>query len=539
MSQTTKNVAEVLLNQLANRGVKRIYGVVGDAILGLMDAIPKQNTIQFIAVKHESVAAMMASAEAKLTGNLGVCTATMGPGLGNLLNGLADAHMDKAPVLAITGQAPTKKIGTDHKQYIDQQEFIKPVAAYTTLLSHPDAITDIVCKAIHTSLTMGAVTHISIPKDMFSFPTKASVKNEAKLVRSTPQVNANDVEEVLSIITSSRQPMILAGVGAKGAEELIQDLAAKWGAGILVSLGAKTYFSNATDYLLGGIGQGGNPYADDIFKQADVILLVGDTWWPEGYVPTEARIVQIDLAQENIGRGIPVELGVLGDAKETLTILVNGMAGHSPNQDWIQTCIKAKQQWDIKNEEEGSKAGTPIYPSRIVRAIENCVEDNAILSIDTGDVTVWMNRNFRPKDQTFLFSGKWRTMGFGLPGALAAKLVQPDKQVIAVVGDGGLEMTLADLLTAVRYNLNITIIVFNNHTLQMEKDKMIVGGYLQEGVDLTNPNFVGIAEACGLKGYRIANDSELEQTISDALNHNEPALIDVTTAAVVHPETKS
>ncbi|QOR65011.1 thiamine pyrophosphate-binding protein [Cytobacillus suaedae] len=539
MSQTMKNVAEVLLEQLANRGVKRIYGVVGDAILGFMDAIGKQTTIQFIAVKHESVAAMMASAEAKLTGNLAVCTATMGPGLGNLLNGLADAHMDKAPVLAITGQAPTKKIGTDFKQYIDQQEFIKPVAAYTTLLSHPDAVTDIVCKAVHTSLSKGAVTHISIPKDMFSFPTKASVKSEAKLVRSTPQVNANDLLEVQSILSSARQPMILAGVGAKGAEKLIQDLAAKWGAGILVSLGAKTYFANATDHLLGGIGQGGNPYADEVFKQADVVLLVGDTWWPEGYVPTEAKIVQIDLAQENIGKGIPVEIGVLGDAKETLTLLVNELANHSPNHEWIQTCVNAKQQWDTKNEEEGSKTGTPIFPARIVRAIENCVEDNAILSIDTGDVTVWMNRNFRPKDQTFLFSGKWRTMGFGLPGALAAKLVQPDKQVVAIVGDGGLEMTLADLLTAVRYNLNITIIIFNNHALQMEKDKMIVGGYLQEGVDLTNPNFVGIAEACGLKGFQVENDSDLESTISEALQHNGPALIDVTTAAVVHPETKS
>jgi pyruvate oxidase len=536
---SSKTVAELIVEQLQLWGVKRIYGVVGDAILGLMDAIAKQDQIQFIAVKHESVAAMMASAEAKVTGGLGVCTATMGPGLGNLINGLGDAYKDKAPVLAITGQAPTDKIGTDYKQYVNQQELIKPFAQYSTLLAHPDAITEVLAKAMHISLTKGAVTHLSVPKDMFAMTTTSKTRQKPIFIKGTSSFKQEEVRQAIDVMRTAQRPMIIAGVGARSAAQYVEKLAEQWGAGLLVSLGAKGMIPETSSNLLGGIGQGGNPYAPQIFKEADVVLLVGDTWWPEGYVPQNARIIQIDYMHENIGKGIPVELGIVGDAAAVVPLLIEGLQQFSRDSAWESQWQEAKQKWVQQNEWEGSQSGSPIHPSRIVRAIEKSVQPNAILTLDTGDVTVWMNRNFRSQQQDMLFSGDWRTMGFGLPAALAAKLCMPERQVVAVVGDGGLEMVLADLLTATRYALQITVVVFNNGYLQMERDKMAVSGYLQEGVKLTNPDFVKLAEACGWNGYRIDSDTRLEEVFQQALASNRPALVEVITAPVVHPETKS
>ncbi|WP_449536286.1 thiamine pyrophosphate-binding protein [Ferdinandcohnia sp. Marseille-Q9671] len=535
---SSETVAKLMINQLEKWGVKRIYGVVGDAIIGFMDELAKQNTIQFIAVKHESVAAMMASAEAKLTGRLGVCLATMGPGLGNLLNGLGDACLDKAPVLAITGQAPTKKIGTDYKQYIDQQELIKPLAEYTTLLAHPDAVTDILVKAMSTSLVKGAVTHVSVPKDLFTMNSNAKVRSEPKMIQGRSLIDQTEIAKVVDVMKTAKKPMILAGVGAKQAVHEIEALANAWGAGILVSLGAKGAFDDSCENLLGGIGQGGNPHAKELFQQSDVVLLVGDLWWPEEYVPKQATIIQIDIARENIGNGIPVEVGVVGPAETLVPQVTENLQNHAADQAWVTQIQTAKETWANQNEEEGLQKTQPLHPSRIVRAIENTVQEDAIVTLDTGDITVWFNRNFRSTKQEVIFSGEWRTMGFGLPAALAAKICYPEKQVVAVVGDGGIEMTLADLLTAVRYNLPITVIIFNNHALQMERDKMLAEGSIPKDVDLTNPDFVKIAEACSWKGYHIKDESELESTLKRAFLDNGPSLVTVETAAIVHPETK-
>lgn len=533
-----ETVAKLMIKQLEGWGVKRIYGVVGDAIIGFMDELAKQDSIQFIAVKHESVAAMMASAEAKLTGRLGVCLATMGPGLGNLLNGLGDAYLDKAPVLAITGQAPTPKIGTDYKQYIDQQELIKPLAEYTSLLAHPDAITDVLTKAMKTSLVKGAVTHLSVPKDLFKMNSRAKIYQEPKMIQGSNFIEEKDIIEVVEIMKMAKKPMILAGLGAKHAVREIEKLADLWGAGILVSLGAKGVFHQSCKNLLGGIGQGGNPHAKQLFQQSDTVLLVGNLWWPEGYVPAHARIIQIEVEKENIGKGIPVELGLVGTAETLVPLLTDNLRNYSQNQTWVTNIQTVKDTWDKQNEQEGLQATQPVHPSRIIRAIEKSVQEDAIITLDTGDVTIWFNRNFRSTKQQIIFSGEWRTMGFGLPAALAAKLCFPEKQVVAVVGDGGLEMTLADLLTAIRYNLNITLIIFNNHALQMERDKMISSGSIQKDVDLTNPDFIKIAEACSWKGYTVTEESALEATFKKALLHDGPTLITVETAPIVHPETK-
>lgn len=538
MEKTERTVAELMLDQLSLFGVKRIYGVVGDATIGLIDALAKQDKIQYIAVKHESTAAFMASAEAKLTGMLGVCTATMGPGATNLLNGLGDAYADKAPVLAITGQAPTNKIGIEYQQYIDQQELMKPFAAYSANLASPDAVIDVLQKAARTSLGQRAVTHLSIPKDIFMMPATGEPRSLPDVIEGPSIFSKESLEQATEIMKTAKRPMILAGSGAAQTSDELEKLADLWGAGILVSLGGKGLLDESSPQLLQGIGEGGNPYASDLFKEADVVLMAGTTWWPEGYVPTGARIIQIDRHFDKFVKDIPTELGITGKTEEVLPFLTESLQGFSRSEDWVTRCQEVKEKWAAQIEKEGSTGGFPVHPARIIRALDRTVAPDAILALDTGDNTVWTNRIFRQKDQSVLFSGYWRTMGFGLPAAMAAKLAKPEKQVVAIVGDGGLQMVLADLLTATRYELGITVVVLNNESLQMERDKIQAEKKKEVGVDLTNPDFVKLAEACGWKGLRASSDTELESLLEEALNTNAPTLVDISTAQVFFPETK-
>ncbi|MGN7478589.1 thiamine pyrophosphate-binding protein [Solibacillus silvestris] len=538
MEKKERTVAELMLDQLYLFGVRRIYGVVGDATFGLIDALAKQDKIKYIAVKHESTAAFMASAEAKLTGGLGVCTATMGPGAANLLNGLGDAHADRAPVLAITGQAPSDKIGTEFPQYIDQQELMKPFAAYSANLASPDATVDVLQKAARTSLGQRVVTHLSIPKDILMMPAKGEPRPLPDVIEGASSFTKESLEQAIGIMNTAKRPMILAGLGATSISGELEKLADLWGAGILASLGGKGLFDESSPLVLQGIGEGGNPYAADLFKEADVVLLAGTTWWPEGFVPTDARIIQIDRQFDKFVKEIPTELGIMGKTEEVVPILAESMQGFSHSEDWVDRLRKVKEKWEEQNEKEGNTPGYPVHPSRIIRALDRTVAPDAILALDTGDNTVWTNRNFKQKEQSVLFSGYWRTMGFGLPAAMAAKLIKPEKQVVAIVGDGGLQMVLADLLTATRYALDITVVVLNNESLQMERDKLKVADKKEVGVDLTNPDFVKLAEACGWKGLRPASDNELEEVMEEALNTKGPVLVNIRTAQVFFPETQ-
>lgn len=241
MEKTTRTVAELILDQLSLFGVKRIYGVVGDAIFGLIDAMAKQDRIKFIAVKHESTAAFMASAEAKLTGNLGVCISTMGPGVANLLNGLGDAYADQVPVLAITGQAPTNKIGTAYKQYVNQQELVKPFASYSANLANQDAIIELLQKAVQTSMGQRAVSHLSVPKDLLDKTTVVKPRQLPAVIEGGDTFTQESLDQAAAIMKTAKRPMILAGAGASTDPEAIEQLAEQWGQVFLLAWAAKGY----------------------------------------------------------------------------------------------------------------------------------------------------------------------------------------------------------------------------------------------------------------------------------------------------------
>jgi pyruvate oxidase len=529
----SRTVAEAIVEQLNLYGVKRIYGVIGDAIFGLMDAIAKQTKIQFISVKHESVAAMMASAEAKCTGKLGVCVAQMGPGLANLINGLGDAYLDGFPVLAITGQAPIKKIGTSYKQFINQQELVQGITGYTELVVHPDAVIESMKKAVQTSIVMETVSHLSIPTDIFHLPTVVPTNEPVLLTEMIP--NRGQLQKARQIMRSAKCPMILTGNSVKPLVSQVQLLAELWGSGIVTAYGTIGILPESNPFNLGGLGEGGNPELTNLFRQADVVLSIGSTWWPEGNTPVNARIIQVQDKEMKLGNGMPIDCGIVGNIEEIISNLNSGLESYEINKEWTDQIRLSKQTWSTQNETEGNKSGFPIHPSRVIRAVERNISSNTIIALDEGDSTLWFMRNFRAQCELVLLSSNWRTMGFGLPAALAAKLCMPKKPVVCITGDGGLGMVLADLLTAARYQLQVTVIVLNNGALQMEVNKMVSKGFIPEGTELTNPDYIKLAEACGWDAYRVQSEDELDRLLKDVQMCQNPVLLDVPTANATYP----
>ncbi|WP_127586405.1 thiamine pyrophosphate-binding protein [Paenibacillus koleovorans] len=533
-------VAQLIVMQLAKWGIERIYGVAGDAIFGLLDAIAKQNKIRLITVRHESVAALMASAEAKLTGKLAVCIVQMGPGLANLVNGLGDAYMDQAPVLAISGQAPLSQIGTKYKQLIDQQSLVHPVSRYSQLVVHPDAVADSLKQAMLTSVLQRTVSHLSIPEDLFGMIAAGQLVDRPQITIPSPVDDA--LQPLLQIMHSAKQPMILVGEGARSSRESICALAKLWGCGIATGYGAVGVIPDSEPAMLGGLGKGGNSYLTELFQQADVVLAVETTWWPAGQAPVLARVLQIAKHQVDIGAGLPTEHGILGDPSIVMPRLVNGLESYAGNQAWIKQVQMCKRTWSVHNESERNllaSTGSSLHPASVIRLIESCLAEDAIVTLDEGDSTLWFLRHFRSANQKVLLSSRWRTMGFGLPAALSAKLNSPEKQVLCITGDGGLGMVLGDLITAVRYSLAITVVVFTNGALQMEADKMVMKRLLPEGTELTNPDFAKVAEACGWTAYRVNSEAQLHVALQQSRASHLPVLIDAAVARIPYPEFTS
>lgn len=532
-----KTVADVILEQLRLWGVKRIYGVVGDSIFGLMDAIAKQEDITFISVKHESVAAMMASAEAKLTGQLAVCIAHMGPGLANLLNGLGDAFMDKAPVLAITGQAPMNKIGTTYKQYIDQQKMIQAISLHSQLVVHPDAVIDALTEAMQKSVSNKTVSHLSIPNDLLYMVTTSRPDQPPRIFNSAP--SPEGLQYALEFMRSAKQPMILAGSGLRLNSEALTRLAETWGCGIVMSYGAIGVVPDANPFMLNGLGEGGNPHLAELFKESDVVLALATDWWPDRNVPSNAHVVQVAEQHETFGISLPMNAGLIGDISDIVLQMIEGLINYAKNPLWVERIQHCKQTWLTQNEIEGNNANSPLHPSAIIRTVELNVADDAVITLDEGDSTLWFLRNFRARHQQVLLSSRWRTMGFGLPAALSAKLCYPQKEVICITGDGGLGMVLADLLTAARYGLAITVIVFQNGNLQMEQDKMFMKGLRPKGTLLTNPDFAKAAEACGWHSQQIKSTDQLKEALKQSKISDKPVLLNVFTANIPHPDNQT
>ncbi|WP_274365995.1 thiamine pyrophosphate-binding protein [Paenibacillus thermotolerans] len=535
-------VGQFILEQLSAWGVKRIYGVIGDANLFLLDDIAKQNKIQYVPFLDENAAALAASAEAKLTGRIGVVLGTSGPGLANMLNGLGDAYADRVGLLAITGQVGSDKVGTHTKQYIQQQLAVAPIAADSELLCDPDALPRLLHQYLVMSATQGCVTHLSVPKMMYREKVNGAVIPYSAHLHQPLLPPRTDVEDTFRMIAEAERPVFLLGRGAEGLTREAVALAEALGAAVSATMPAKHVFPNAHELFVGGLGLAGSEATSVLMAESDLIAVFGATWWPEEYVPHEARIVQIDAAAGNIGVGHPIARGLVGDLRDILPRFVQlaqapGGSGRE-REAWRRRIAAIRAEWFERLDAETRQSGSPIAPQRIMKTIAESVDKEAIIAVDTGDHTLWFNRCFENRGQRVLVSGRWRTLGFAIPAAIAAKLSQPEKQVVAVAGDGGVVQTLMEFKTAARLNLPITVIVLNNGAYAIELNRMELAGLDKSGSLLDNPDFAAIAEACGGRGYKASTVEEFGSCLASALaDESMPSLIEVTTAPLKVPHT--
>ena len=523
------NVSEALLEILSQYGVKYIFGIPGDAINELIEAVRKQKKIKFIHVMHEESGALAASAQAKLSGNLSVCVGTAGPGAIHLLNGLYDAKKDHAPVLAITGQVETSLLGSNYHQEVDLKKLFSDVAVYNQVLVDTDQMHKIVTMACQMAIVNKGVAHINIPvnlscRTMRPFKARTCFNNKSFLLPHVYNIRAAGC-----LINNTRKVSILIGIGANGAVNELLQFAELIKAPIIKSLRGKDILPDMHLQTLGGIGLLGTEPAYKAMKGCDLLITIGsDLPYSEFYPNEHVPVIQIDNCIEQIGKRCPVTVALVGDAKLTLIELLN-LIIEKDDDTFLKECQAQMQHWFKKQDEKELSDKIPLHPQMVARKISDYADDDAVICCDTGAVTVWGARNFRIKGkQRFTLSGGLASMAFGLPASIGAKLLYPEKQVIALCGDGGFAMLMCDFATAVKYNLNIKVFIFNNSKLgliQMEEEARSGNPEYETGI--YNPNYTMFANSCGGEGYTVTTTQELTSALSVVLKSKKPSIVNI------------
>ncbi|MBY0062326.1 pyruvate oxidase [Priestia aryabhattai] len=523
-----QKAGEKLIELLIEWGVDHIYGMPGDSINSIIEPLRKaQDKIKFIQVRHEEAGALAAAAYAKLTGKIGVCTAIAGPGAIHLLNGLYDAKLDKAPVLALTGQVESDLIGSDAFQEINLERMFDDVAVYNQRVMSAEQLPTVVNQAIRTAYAKKGVAVLTIPDDIPRFEVGSEARETSSIiVKQDIFPHREDLEKAKDLIGKAESPVILAGRGTHEMREELLAFAEKIAAPIVLTLPGKGAIPDEHPYCLGGLGLIGTKPAYEAMQEADTLIMIGTSYPFTGFLPDHAKTIHIDIDPAQIGKRYPVDAGLAGEAKATVQWFLENV-GRSEHRQFLEQSQERMKKWWNQLDTQEAKESVPIKPQRVIRALQHVGDDNAVLSVDVGNVTVWMARHFRMTNQQFVISSWLATLGCGLPGAIAGKIAYPEKQVFAICGDGGFAMTMADFITAVKYNLPLVVVLFNNHKIGMIKFEQEVMGNAEFGTDLTNPNFARYADICGGVGYRVEKEDELLPAFESAVRQNKPCIIDV------------
>jgi pyruvate dehydrogenase (quinone)/pyruvate oxidase len=540
MAQTA---AEILIDIMADWGVEVVFGLPGDGINGIMEALRRcQKRIRFIQVRHEEAAAFMACGYAKYTGRLGVCLATSGPGGLHLLNGLYDAKLDGQPVLAITGHHYHDLIDTHAQQDVDLDRVFEDVAVYNTRVMGPAHIENIAHVACRTALSYRGVAHINFPVDLQEHTvddrSKRNVpqRNNEVLARSARLPDEQDLHRAADILNAGTRIAILAGRGALGAAAQLEHIADILAAPIIKPLLGKAAVPDDSPYTTGGIGLLGTRPSQEALEECDTLLLVGTSFpYIEFYPkPGQARAVQVDLDSARIGLRYPVEVGLVGDSAKVLEVLLP-LLKRKEERAFLEKAQNGMSEWRKLMEERGTRRDRPMKPEVVAHELGKRLSDSAIVSCDSGTITTWWARHIpASRDQMFSVSGTLASMGCALPYAIAAQIAYPDRQCVAFVGDGGFSMLMAEFATAVKYRLPIKVIVIKNNTLGMIKwEQMVFLGNPEYGCELQPINFSLFAEACGGKGFTIEDPAQCGDILQQALATPGPVIVE----AVVDPFT--
>ena len=521
-------VAELLVALLKKHDVKQVFGIPGDAINEMMEAIRTTDDIDFVQVKHEEGGAFAASIQAKLTGRLSVCMGTSGPGAVHLLNGLYDAKLDHAPVLAITGQVESQFIGTDYHQEIDTQRLFSDVAVYSQTVTSVEQFPAVIMEACRAAVAHKSVAHISIPSDVCGQSISFDVnKLNPSAAAGEIMPTSTDCGKAIELLASAKKTAILVGIGAQHAREELLALAEKIKAPIVRTLRAKSIIDDLHPLCAGGLGLLGGKPAIKAFKECDTLLMIGTDFPYQEFYPKNAKVIQVDLDPCQIGKRHPVDVAVVGHARSVLQVLYDKLDARQDDKFLSDIQGSMKKWLDDQAKDEHSDV-TPIKPQRLVHEIGLNAPDNAIFVCDTGTINGWAARHLRVKSsQLFTQSSSLGSMGVGLPGAIGAQFSFPDRPVIALVGDGGLTMTMMELLTAARYELPIVVIVLNNSRLAFIGMEQQASGLPPFGIELNNPDFSAIANACGVDSIKVTEPGEIAEVLYKAMRSSGPIVVDV------------
>lgn len=527
-----RTVSDVLVEQLGDWGVRYAFGVMGETVLGLVDAIRHQDRVRFVATQHEEAAAFAASAYGKLTGEPAACIAIEGPGVTGLMTGVLDAHSDRAPLLALTGGVRRGWQDEGARQDIDEHALFEPGSAFNAELEAPEQAPTLLAGALHAAMSERDVAHLSVPLDIQNMETdSAPIRPEGHLRRSAAVAADEAIREAARLLEGASRPLILAGSGALGARQPLLQLAHRLGAPILTTCRSKGLIPASEPLYMGIPGRFGTPLADDLLRQADTILVAGSslsqsTTGDWALIRPQQQLVQIDVDPARIGRLYPVEVGLHGDAAATLRRLVLEMREGEPHTVWGDLQARKLDLLALIARKATAGAG-PIKPQFVVRTLQDNLPADAVIALDAGDNAFFMCQQYQPKGEQFVSSYHLESMGFALPAAFAASLAYPERTVVAVVGDGGLTYSLGELVTAAEHNLPVTIVCFNNARLGMinsEEEQMGKPPFFTERPPII---FSDVARALGLRSARVEEPSGLAAALHAALAERQPFLIDV------------
>jgi pyruvate dehydrogenase (quinone) len=530
-----KNVADFIVETLERAGVRRIYGVVGDSLNGLTEAIRQRDGMEWVGTRHEEVAAFAASGESQLTGELAVCAGSCGPGNLHLINGLFDAQRSRTPVLAIAAHIPSSEIGSGYFQETHPQNLFQECSHYCELVSDASQIPFVLENAIRAAVGKRGVAVIVVPGDVALRPAPDhTISAKGGLLPPQPSVRPADaqLQALAELLNQARRVTLFAGRGCARAHAQLLKLAETLKSPIVHALGGKEYVEFDNPYDVGMTGFIGFSSGYAAMHACDVLLMLGTDFPYKQFFSSTAKVAQVDIRPENLGRRAKLELGVVGDVGLTIEALLPLLRSKSDRTHLDQAIAHYKQaRQGLDDLAKGTPGKKPIHPQYLARVLSETATQDAVFTADVGTTTIWAARYLKMNGKRRLIGSLTHgSMANAMPQAIGIQCAQPKRQVVTFSGDGGFSMLMGDLITLKQRNIPVKIVVFNNGVLGFVALEMKAAGFLETGVDLDNPDFSAVARAVGIHGIRVEDPGELPAAVSNILNHDGPALLDVVTA---------
>lgn len=535
------NLAQQLATTLEQAGIKRIWGLTGDSLNGLTDALRTMDSIEWMHVRHEEVAAFAAGAEAAATGELAVCAGSCGPGNLHLINGLFDCHRNHVPVLAIAAQIPSSEIGLNYFQETHPQELFKECSHFIELVTNPAQMPQVLHRAMRSAILNRGVAVVVIPGDVSLLEVDDTLKPWPALHAPRTLPAEQDLQQLTATLQSSENVTLLCGSGCAGSHDQVVALADMLGAPVVHALRGKEHVEWDNPFDVGMTGLIGFSSGYHAMLNCDTLVMLGTDFPYRQFYPTDAKIIQIDRNPQALGRRATLDLGIAADVGETLEALLPRLT-RKTDRSFLDTSLKhyEKARQGLDDLAQPSKANRPIHPQYVARLLSELADDDAIFTADVGSPTVWAARYLKMNGKRRLIgSFNHGSMANAMPQAIGAQAAFPDRQVISMSGDGGFAMLMGDFISLAQLKLPVKVIVFDNSSLGFVAMEMKAAGYLDTGTELKNPDFAAMSNAMGILGIRVEQSEDLEPALRRALAHDGPVLVDVVTATqeLVMPPT--